>query len=743
MGFSWEIKVKGFGPFSNRAGGTLQLNNAHVVIYSGNGQGKTCISRLFRAAESDAGSLPTGVINRDSSSGAFSFKVSEKRGQTSELRVEMRRGEGATVENNTGYLFHVFNSDYVAQNLARVHYSPSGDISGYIIGKENIDVSDKKEKLEAIRKQGAEKRRAIEDAVTDARSKLSDYGLTRIKEFGELTAENVMQLDFSDSEYDKRVAEYEALKELPETAPQLGGLTFNKGEVDFSRVESMLSTTYTRDEFSEDFLSEVLPKRNFIESGLALTVNETCPFCGREFDDKARALIHSYEEYVAGQEAKTIGVLEQQLKQIEDLRFTYRGFVNSYQAKRAVYDNHKDAFPSLSDSALPMIPSLEEFDSRIDSAKESLSRKVADISLSVPTDSISAFREILGSIDETASEANRMLVEFDKFYQRSSKALTEAKRGLCVEMTKKVRAESDSLISERDELLRQYEALEEEVREEESRSKRSKREAVAELFAKMMHGVYGDKYAFDKKNFAITFKEIELNEDAEQVLSDGEKSVLAFCHYIASTLMLLEKDSDAEKLFFVIDDPISSLDYHYVYSVAQTIRDLGNIFGTSRYRFIVLTHSSAFYNMLARNNIASGHYVMNNGLIDRYAGDSITPYSEHLKDVYAVCAGDKPTHTTGNSIRQIIETLWRFDNPAAQNLLQYLGSDDCNDLAQCEYIYTLCQDQSHGASIFDRQQPLDEDSVRRACWAVLEHINRKYPGQLVATDIDLSSASKQ
>ncbi|MDD7554366.1 AAA family ATPase [Schaalia hyovaginalis] len=743
MGFSWEIKVKGFGPFSSRAGGTLHLNNARVAIYSGNGQGKTCISRLFRAAEPDAGSLPAGIINRDGNSGIFSFKVSEKNGQASELRVEMRRGEVASVENRTGYLFHVFNSDYVAQNLARVHYSPSGDISGYIIGKENIDVSDKKEKLEAIRKQGAEKRRAIEDAVTDARSALSDYDVTRIKEFSELTAENVMQLDLSNSLYDNKVAEYEALKELPETAPQLGGLTFEIGRVNLDRLESMLPNTYTRDDFSEDFLSEVLPKRGFIESGLSLTENEKCPFCGRDFDDGARALIHTYEEYIAGQESKTIGELEQQSRQIENLRPAYRSFFNSYQANRAVFDQHKGAFPSMPDSTLPIIPTLEEFDSRIDSAKESLLRKIADISLPIPTDSISVLRETLESISRAASEANQILVEFEKLCQKSSRALTEAKRGLCIEMAKKVRAESGSLISERAELLRQYETLEREVREEESRSKRSKRDAVAELFARMMHGVYGDKYVFDKKNFAITFKEVELNEDAEQVLSDGEKSVLAFCHYIASTLMLLEEDSDAEKLFFVIDDPISSLDYHYVYSVAQTIRDLGNIFGTSRYRFIVLTHSSAFFNMLARNNIASGHYIMNNGLIDRCAGDSITPYSEHLKDVYAVCSGDKPTHTTGNSIRQIIETLWRFDNPAAQNLLQYLGSDDCNDLAQCEYIYMLCQDQSHGASIFDRQDPLDEDSVRRACWAVLEHIHRKYPGQLVATDIDFSSVSKQ
>lgn len=68
MGSSWEIEIKGFDPFSKQSGGTLDLSKSRVAIYSGNGQGKTCISRMFRATDTDAGALPVGIPNQGSSS---------------------------------------------------------------------------------------------------------------------------------------------------------------------------------------------------------------------------------------------------------------------------------------------------------------------------------------------------------------------------------------------------------------------------------------------------------------------------------------------------------------------------------------------------------------------------------------------------------------------------------------------------------------------------------------------------
>ena len=105
--------------------------------------------------------------------------------------------------------------------------------------------------------------------------------------------------------------------------------------------------------------------------------------------------------------------------------------------------------------------------------------------------------------------------------------------------------------------------------------------------------------------------------------------------------------------------------------------------------------------------------------------------------------GSDPTHTTGNSIRQVIETLWRFDNPAEPDLLHYLNAEECSDLRDCEFIYTVCNDQSHGASIFDRDQLPDDEAIRCACLAVLNHLQDRYPGQLVAAGLRLAASQNE
>jgi len=80
---------------------------------------------------------------------------------------------------------------------------------------------------------------------------------------------------------------------------------------------------------------------------------------------------------------------------------------------------------------------------------------------------------------------------------------------------------------------------------------------------------------------------------------------VAFCYYLATVHTIIETEDDYEKLFFVIDDPISSMDFNYVYRVAQSIRHINKHFGieSRQVRFIILTHNFEFMNLLMRNNI--------------------------------------------------------------------------------------------------------------------------------------------
>lgn len=741
MSFIWDIKVKGFGPFAQPAGGRMSLEDSRVAVYSGNGQGKTCISRLFRAAESGCGNLPEHVISHGCNSGSFSFTIAQQGSDDKALAVSLRAGEAPSIDNGTGCIFHVFNSDYVRENLAASHYSPSDkSFSGYIVGKENIDVSAKRKRLGELLQRGQQKRSAIEKVVDKARCELSDLKLTRVKNYKKLTTETVLSLDVDSHDYDAKLSELRALSSLPDDVPTLADLSFSTDSVDLDSISKLLKTTYSRDEFTEDFIKEVSPKRSFIESGLDLLDNDVCPFCGTKFDEKARSLIQSYESYVQGEEAKVANAIEGYSSTLKLLKVSYRAFAVSYQEKHNWLIRLRPAFPAIVKDGLPTIPKQADFDSTVDSIIDLLNKKASDITLELGCDPVETLGEHLSGIADAVSDANGILLALDQSVAKSARVLTAAKQSACAEMTKKVRLDCDALIKERAAILEDYGKLLKEIKADEDRGRRPKRDAVADTLAALIHMVFGNKYTFDPEQFTVKLDGIVLGNEAESVMSDGEKSVLAFCHYIASTWSLLDLVEDSAKLFFVIDDPISSMDFHYVYSVAQIVRSMKTMFSLSPVRLLLMTHNTAFFNLLARNGIVKKCFTLHDGVIELCKISYLAPYGEHLKDLYKVACGEsQPTHTTGNSIRQIIETLWRFDNPAVGNLSDYLETPECSDLRDCGYVYTICQDLSHGATPFDREQPPDEESVRRACWAVITHIHNKYPGQLVALNIDYDS----
>ena len=738
MAFSWEINVKGFGPFEASLSADLQLSKSKVAIYAGNGEGKTCLSRLFRAGEQDAPPLSDTIITRGVKSGAFSFETIDGNGVIQAgLTIKKRMGKKANVISTGDLLYHVFNSDYVEENLAKASFAPSASINGYILGKANIDVSAKKAQLATIDQQIKGIREEIEKAVANQQKILCDLGVRKnMKAFAAFNVENILNLTLSESEYNKVFQEYQALTSLPDDTGELNEPLAPKVTIDFSLLSEVLGTTYKRSDFSEEFISKVKQKQSFIEQGVELASGKKCPFCGQDLNDDAVELIQRYEDYLSEQEAQIHNRIADLMQSISNYENLYAVFYASYLELVINYQSLKSAFSKLRNEVLPVLPANDTVHDAAASMIETLKEKDQNIEKSCVVDSVITFQNLIRSIAGKVDDAARKIRALNVLIQQSSSEKTEARTRLCEESGKEIREKYNDEIIKFYQLQSQHLALNKEIADKESLVRRSKRDVVADLLSKLIHTVFGEKYIFDKTQFVIQFRNEKLGKDAERILSDGEKSVLAFCHYIASTPEQFTNEDDSAKLFFVIDDPISSMDFRYVYSVVQIIRDLGMIFKTQRIRLLIFTHNSAFYNMLARNKITTEHYILNAGQISECTDFGIVPYAEHLKDVNAVRCGESPKHTTGNSIRQIIEALWRFENPAATDLLDFINSDDCRELSSCEYIYTLCQDQSHGASVFDREQPIGDDAVRRACETLITYIHDKYPGQLIACDID-------
>ena len=237
---------------------------------------------------------------------------------------------------------------------------------------------------------------------------------------------------------------------------------------------------------------------------------------------------------------------------------------------------------------------------------------------------------------------------------------------------------------------------------------------------------FKDKYEFDEEKFCIKFQDKVLINDTDNVMSDGEKSILAFCFYLANIHGIVSKDADYDRLLLIIDDPVSSMDFNYVYNVAQVIRNIKKNEKITKVRFIVLTHNMEFMSILVRNNVAQQKYIFSNGKFDNFKDQYIMPYMANLKDIYqAAQRAIKPSHTLPNSIRHILETIYRFEGSVGK-FDDYLLNDEI--LKECGFLYSLIEDQSHGG--LREERGYTDEMLIETCKTVIEFISNKYPGQI-------------
>ncbi len=90
------------------------------------------------------------------------------------------------------------------------------------------------------------------------------------------------------------------------------------------------------------------------------------------------------------------------------------------------------------------------------------------------------------------------------------------------------------------------------------------------------------------------------NSKAEMILSDGEKTTLAFAYFLAR-LKLFYKKEDLKDLVVVIDDPISSLDEQRIYNTSDIVAKINQELAgealkdeEDKAQVFVLTHNHTF-----------------------------------------------------------------------------------------------------------------------------------------------------
>lgn len=736
--FTISLNINNIGPHygEHKIDFSETVDSNKAIFFATNGTGKSFISRIFRLLEPEkTNCLADDLLTLGQTSGTMNFSITSP--LISKLvSVKLERGQSPSIYNQSDLIFHTFNSDFVEENIVPNKYTPNGNIDGYILGKSQIDLSKEKEKENLLKAEIESKNNEISEIIEKAKSVLKENGVT--SSTTEFKMFNIASFrkppdDFENLDFDEIVGQLKKIENVPENILSAKNIIFSVNTSLIEEIADMLSTSYPKSEWDIEFTNYYNKNRGFIETGIELynSNNSICPFCKQSFSEQALDIIQKYKQYQADKEAEI-------LKKLSNFSFKIDGLISNFvnvsndiaNATNAINDIKK-YFPSLEKATLDTIDVSETATNCFLHLKNLIVQKEKDIGVVFSANelNIGSCKSYINSVENVISKNNRVIDNVNKTKNNTNAERLSLRKKLCNSKFKLVLDELTPLFVELDSKQKELVNIQKEISEKESSVKVSKREKVYETLICFLNLFFDGKYTLDKETFQIVFSGNLIGANASRVLSDGEKSIVAFCYYLATTHLLITREDDYNKLFFVIDDPISSMDFHYVYVVSQALRDIKKIFNiTQNERMWVFTHNTEFFSIITRNHIINKAYMLKAGNISEIKQNLLLPYESHLRDVVKVSKGElSPSHTTANSIRHILETVCRFEFPE-KGIEKYISENE--KLRENSCIFTICQDLSHGN--INRQSSFSEDVLKLACKTIVEFMKQEYPGQIDA-----------
>ncbi|WP_421892530.1 AAA family ATPase [Marinoscillum sp.] len=731
----FRIEASNLGPHKNLVMNEVKMKSCKLAIYARNGSGKTFLSKAFSLTGKENVEDSNKLLHLGERRGTLNFSLNDDKIKR-QLKIIINQDSQAIVENNSQYIFHVFNEKYVEDNLRSKGFKPEGSIEGFILGKARIDLSDDREKLKQYQDRIERLDTSLDMAVLDVKSELTKtFKVGKgTKEYKDITKQNLRlkAIPIVDKELSQLIRDLNSLNELPIDLEDIAKVVYqNKKQLLQNDISQIFQKEVSKGAFLDGFKEKIQGKIPFISKGLALNDGLNCPFCEQQYNEQAIDLLDKYDRFLRDEEATILRELDLLIETLEGhktyLVKVYQGYLEAVKT----FSELQQYFPSLRDVKLTELQKPESIFEGIDELIKGLYWKKDNLQKTRPADNIiQAGEQVVAFYDSLEKEvilANQQIDNANHAKNTSSKELLHLKKEICLAKFNALFQEQENTIEEMNSLEKEVLQLQIAIKEKEFREKKSKKDLFVQSLTNLLNTFFQGKYNFEESEMSLTFKGTTLNENAIHILSEGERNIVAFCYYLAEVHKMVESEDDYQKVFFIIDDPISSLDFNYVYAIARIVKTLHNWINTQWTRYIILSHSIEFINILRRNgSINNNVFILDNQEISRLDDNFMMPYNGHLRDIIKVAERKLPlTHTIGNSLRHIIETLQQFESPG-QSLEAYFEKNDI--LKENGFLFTLMQDTSHGGIRFD--SPYAPETMIGACKTLLEFIGSKYPEQL-------------
>lgn len=381
----------------------------------------------------------------------------------------------------------------------------------------------------------------------------------------------------------------------------------------------------------------------------------------------------------------------------------------------------------------------------ITSIKEAIQKKAGALALPhpLPDGDLTA---CIAAINNISSENNAKISELNKAVEKSDEERRLLQRKACAVFDREFAINNWAEIVAWKTSIADVKSKEADLTAlERSSPSTAARMRVADTFELLLKNFFENKYVFDKEKFELKRGDRQMVRGPHRTLSDGEKTAIAFCYFIASIHRKVASNSDYRKVFLVFDDPVTSMSYDFVFAIAQTLKNMsisdkgeilinpGRIDGNKfiRPELLILTHSSYFFNISRTNRVVkegATFFLSTDGATHRltHLRSYVAPFEQQLAHVYQVANGSNPDHGTGNAIRSVLEAVGRFCRPdksqSLEDFVAYLAGEESFSIKSI-LINSLC----HG-TYYDEAPPPDD--LRLASEETIKVVERFAVGQI-------------
>ncbi len=695
-------KIKSFKAFCGLDAIEMGEFKDYNVIFGNNGCGKTSLTRAFELLISKDKHIEKYRTISTAESPSIEFECKDR-----SYKIEPNSNIGAP-----SFKVEIYNSDFLHNNAPfnsefGLKKLDDGTIilEGSVLGEETKEINQLKNCKEKVekRKKKIKDENSAETLSAKQESEIKKYDKEIEKIRKEMTSKTIqITLDeikinnICEVSKNKFKVQEDALTnlekdfdELDEAMKKFDDLKEMELPKDYQTIKDKLESLFSFDidkeagQVSEE-IKEHISKvgREFIEKGIELQKkmpDNACPFCTQEITNNIIQVYTSYFnkriEQFNQDSLEVSGTLKKILEQ-----WNIKEILQSFERFEPFMKKDSSTNKESLKNALEQIKVLlEKLQKEVDKKwgvknKEKFSRDNKKL--------LENYEKFQKCVDETRN----ILKQKKEQKEKLEKLKTELKEA----RIKKAKHDSYDWQKSKEEAERKLSVLN-------CRHERLNR--LLEKINKKLKGLYDQKrpdietinnylkalnlpkYSLDKDYRIVLNSDALEHSEAKIILSDGEKTTIAFAYFLAR-LKLFYKKENLKKLVVVIDDPISSLDEQRIYNTTCLVAKINQELAREKLsnekekaQVFVLTHNHTFMARLINMVGKHARYFQlerHQGQLKIVCKDEVKGYFDTFylllfKEVYAFAKKEKAQDdfneaiNYGNKVRILLESFLKIN----------------------------------------------------------------------------------